>query len=128
MIIIVAILAYLLLIGIFVLQIVGQWKTFKKAGKPGWACIIPIYNMVVMLEIAKKPVWWVVIILLVPIVNLIFAIMTIHGVSQAFGKGGGFTAGLIFFPFIFWPILGMSKDIHYQFDRAEDVSELAKNA
>jgi len=117
-----------LYLALIILPIVGQWKAFKKAGKPGWACIVPIYNMVVMLEIAKKPVWWVVIILLVPIVNLIFAIMTLHGVSKAFGKDVGFTLGLLFLPFIFWPILGMSKDIHYQFDRAEDVSELANNA
>ena len=122
------VLYYVFVLAILILTIVGQWKVFKKAGKPGWASIIPIYNMVVMLEIAKKPVWWVIVMLLVPIVNIVFLIMTYHGISKAFGKGGGFTAGLIFFPFIFWPILGLSKDIHYQFEPSEDLSGLAQNA
>ncbi len=100
---------FIFLLAFAILMIASMWKVFEKAGKPGWAAIIPIYNTIVLLEIAKKPVWWIFIILLVPIANLIFAIMAIHGVSKNFGKGVGFTLGLIFLGFIFYPILGFGS-------------------
>jgi hypothetical protein len=88
------------------LFIVPLWIVFTKAGQPGWAVIIPIYNFYVMLQIAQKPTWWLILILLVPIANIIFLIMTIHGISVNFGKDTGFTVGMILLPFIFIPILG----------------------
>ena len=42
---------------VIVLVIAGMWKTFAKAGKPGWASIVPIYNVIVLLEIAGRPLW-----------------------------------------------------------------------
>ena len=86
-------------------MIAAMWKVFTKAGKPGWASIIPIYNMVVLLDIAGKPVWWI-ILFFIPIVNLIFAILTYVGLADRFGKGGGFAVGLILLGIIFFPILG----------------------
>jgi hypothetical protein len=86
----------------------SQWKIFKKAGKEGWASIVPIYNIIVLLEIVKKPVWWLVF-LLIPFVNIVFAIWMTNLLSKRFGKDEGFTIGLIFLPFIFYPLLGMSK-------------------
>lgn len=86
----------------------SQWKIFKKAGKKGWASIVPIYNIIVLLEIVKKPVWWLVF-LLIPFVNIVFAIWITNLLSIRFGKDEGFTIGLIFLPFIFYPLLGMSK-------------------
>ncbi|RMF79097.1 MAG: hypothetical protein D6739_11265, partial [Nitrospirae bacterium] len=59
---------------LFVLLIAGMWKVFAKAGKPGWAAIIPIYNLVVLLEIAGKPVWWI-ILMLIPVVNFVVALL-----------------------------------------------------
>ena len=50
-------------IGIFL--IVCQWKVYSKAGKPGWASLIPIYNIVVLLEIVRKPIWWLVLMLII---------------------------------------------------------------
>lgn len=82
------------------------WKVFVKAGQPGWAILVPIYNIYIMTLIAKKPAWWIAIILLVPLVNIVFLIMLIHGISTNFGKDGGFTAGLILLGIVFWPILG----------------------
>ena len=92
-------------IGIIVLMIASQWKVFAKAGQPGWACLIPIYNLYIMTLIAKKPAWWLAIILLVPLVNIVFAIMLINGIAKNFGKDAGFTVGLIFLGIIFWPLL-----------------------
>jgi len=93
---------------ISVITIIGQWKVFAKAGKPGWACIIPIYNIIVMLEIVGKPLWWV-ILFFIPCVNIIFGIWTLNLVSKSFGQSEGFTIGLLFLGFIFWPILGFGN-------------------
>ncbi|MES2109948.1 MAG: DUF5684 domain-containing protein [Bacteroidota bacterium] len=93
---------------ISVITIIGQWKVFAKAGKPGWACIIPIYNIIVMLEIVGKPIWWV-ILFFIPCVNIIFGIWTLNLVSKSFGQSEGFTIGLLFLGFIFWPILGFGN-------------------
>ncbi len=91
-----------LAIGVFL--IICQWKIYTKAGKPGWACLIPIYNIVVLLEIVKKPVWWLVL-LLIPFVNLVIVILIMVELAKVFGKDGGFTVGLILLPYIFYPIL-----------------------
>ena len=99
-------------IAVIVLVIAGGWKMFEKAGKPGWAIIVPIYNIIVMLEIAGKPIWWI-ILLIIPVVNLIVLIMVYHNISKAFGKDVGFTIGLILLGFIFIPILGFG-DAKYQ--------------
>jgi uncharacterized membrane protein YoaK (UPF0700 family) len=90
-----------------VLVIAGMWKVFTKAGKPGWAAIIPIYNIVVLLQIAGKPLWWIVL-LFIPIVNIVVGVMVMIGIAKAFGKGTGFALGLLFLSPIFIPILGFS--------------------
>ncbi|HHU33900.1 MAG TPA: hypothetical protein GXZ49_01580, partial [Bacteroidetes bacterium] len=87
-------------LAISVLIIVALWKVYEKAGKPGWAAIIPIYNIWVLLEIIKKPWWWP-LLLLIPIVNIVILIIMIHNLSLKFGKGVGFTIGMILLPFIF---------------------------
>jgi hypothetical protein len=92
---------------VFVLVIAGMWKVFTKAGKPGWAAIIPIYNFIVLLQIAGKPLWWIVL-LCIPVVNIVIAAMIWIGVAKAFGKGTGFAIGLLFLSPIFVPILGFS--------------------
>ena len=86
-----------------------MWKIFTKAGKPGWAILIPIYNIIVLLEIVGKPTWWIIIILLVPFVNIIFLIWMINLLSLSFGKDVGFTLGLLFLSIIFIPVLGFGK-------------------
>ena len=91
-------------LAIILLIIVSMWKVYTKAGKPGWASIIPIYNTYVLCEIGGKPGWWL-ILFFIPIVNVVIGILVIVGVAQNFGKGAGFAIGLIFLPFIFFPIL-----------------------
>ena len=93
---------------IALLVIIGMWKMFAKAGKPGWAAIVPVYNFIVMLQIAGKPVWWI-ILMFVPIANLIIAILTMAGISKAFGRGVGTTIGLILLGPIFVMILGFGS-------------------
>src|ERR1700690_3460462 len=80
---------------IFILIIASMWKVYTKAGQPGWAAIVPIYNIVVLLQIVRKPLWWIVM-FFIPIVNLIFVILVYVELAKAFGKVGGFAAGLIF--------------------------------
>jgi hypothetical protein len=89
---------------VVLLIIISNWKIYSKAGKPGWAAIVPIYNIIVLLEIVGKPVWWI-ILLIVPFVNIVIAIMLIHQLSVAFGKGVGTTLLLLFLPFIGYPML-----------------------
>ena len=91
-------------LAIFVLYIVAGWKVFEKAGQPGWASIVPIYNIIVMLKIVGKPLWWLIMFIL-PGVNIIFAIWMINMLSKSFGKDEGFTIGLLLLGFIFYPIL-----------------------
>ena len=90
---------------IVVLMIAGMWKVFQKAGKPGWAAIIPIYNFIVLLEIAGKPAWWV-ILLFVPFVNFIIGILLGVSVAAKFGKSTGYGLGLAFLGPVFYPMLG----------------------
>jgi Family of unknown function (DUF5684) len=98
----------LIIIGIV---IAGIWKMFTKAGQPGWACIVPIYNIIVMLRIAGKPWWWV-FLYLIPIVSLVIAIMVTHAISKRFGFGVGMTLLQIFLPFIAYPIMGFGSAVY----------------
>jgi hypothetical protein len=92
------------IIAIVVLVIASLWRIFTKAGKPGWAAIIPIYNYVVMCEIVGKPVWWC-LLMICPCINFIFVIWVWNLMAKSFGKSEGFTVGMIFLPIIFFPIL-----------------------
>ena len=92
---------------VMVFYLASMWKIYTKAGQPGWAAIIPIYNVVVLHQMVGKPVWWVVL-YLVPIVNIVIAIIVTHALSLSFGKGVGFTLGLIFLGIIFYPVLAWS--------------------
>ena len=88
-----------------------MWKTFVKAGEAGWSCLVPIYNIIVMLRIVNKPWWWL-FLLLIPIVSLIIAIIISHQLSKRFGFGVGMTLMLIFLPFIAWPMLGFGSAVY----------------
>ncbi len=94
---------------VFVVFIIASiWKVFQKAGQPGWACLIPIYNLYVMLKIAGKPGWWL-LLFFIPLVNIVFLIWTYNMISKSFGKEEGFTVGLVLLSFVFWPILGFGS-------------------
>ena len=94
------------MLGIVAVLIIGMWKVFTKAGKPGWASIVPIYNVMVMAEIAGKPNWWG-LLCLIPFVGWIFGIIITAGVAKNFGQGIGMTILMIFG--IGWLILGFGS-------------------
>ncbi len=96
----------ILYLAIIALLIVSQWKIYEKAGKPGWACLIPIYNIIVLLEIVGKPTWWI-ILCFIPFANIVVLIWMQNLLSKSFGKGTSFTLGLLFLSFVFYPILGL---------------------
>ncbi len=98
------------------LMLVSFWKIFAKAGKPGWGCLIPIYNCYLLIKIAGKPGWWL-ILFFIPLANIVAAILVALGVARNFGKGGGFAAGIIFLPIVFYPILAFG-DATYNFPEA----------
>jgi hypothetical protein len=87
-----------------VFYIFCMWKIFVKAGKPGWAAIVPIYNILVELEILGRPWYWL-LLMLVPLVNIVIGITILFDMAKVFGKSTGFGFGLLFLSFIFIPIL-----------------------
>lgn len=89
----------------------SMWRLFTKAGKPGWAALIPFYNIFVLLEIVGRPVWWLVL-MLIPFVNVVAAIILANDTSKAFGKGLGTTLLLIFLPFIGYPLLAFGDAVY----------------
>ncbi|MCZ7556455.1 MAG: DUF5684 domain-containing protein [Bacteroidia bacterium] len=99
-------------LALIVLIIVSYWKVFTKADKPGWAAIVPIYNIIVLLEIVGKPVWWF-ILMLIPCVNIVIAILVNIELAKVFGKSTGFAVGLILLPIVFIPILAFG-DAEYE--------------
>ncbi len=97
-----------MMLAIVVVAVVANWKIFTKAGKPGWAAIVPFYNLYVQFQIAGMN-GWMFLLLLVPIVNIVVAIMLYVNLAKAFGKSGGFAVGLIFLNFIFMLILAFGS-------------------
>ena len=101
------------IIVVAILSIVAMWMLFTKCGEAGWKSIIPIYNLVVMLQIVGiSPLW--ILVLFVPVVgSIIFLIVTIAAdirLAKGFGKSEGFAVGLILLNFIFMMILAFGKN------------------
>jgi hypothetical protein len=108
----------ILVAGIIVFSIVnliGMWKVFTKAGEPGWAVLIPIYNLIVLLRIAGLPWYWVFapFVAIIPILGwiayMVWIVWVHHRISTRFGQGVGFTIGLTLLGPIFWLILGFGS-------------------
>jgi hypothetical protein len=93
---------------IAVVLIVAMWKLFTKAGQPGWASIIPIYNIYIWCKIVGRPWWWI-LLMLIPLVNFIICIILCIDLAKSFGKGVGFGLGLALLGIIFFPILGFGS-------------------
>lgn len=98
----------LLMLAFAVVMIVSFWKVFTKAGQPGWAVIVPIYNMIVLLQIVGRPLWWI-ILAMIPLVNIAIGFIVMIDLARSFGKSTGFALGLMFLGFIFYPILGFGS-------------------
>lgn len=95
-------------LAVAVVMVVSLWKIFDKAGKPGWAAIVPFYNVWVLLETVGRPGWWI-ILYLIPLVNIVISIIVAFDLAKVFGKGGAFGFfGLFLFPIVGYPILAFS--------------------
>ena len=94
-------------LALVLLTTVAIWRVYAKAGEPGWACIIPIYNLYILLRIAERPGWWL-LLFFIPVVNVIVDIIVSIDVANRFGRGVAFGIGLAFLPFIFYPIIAFS--------------------
>ena len=94
---------WIFILAMVVVTIASMWRIFEKAGKPGWAAIVPIYNAVVLCQVAGRPGWWV-LLMLIPLVNIIIWIIVSIGLANNFGKGALFGLGLLFIGIIFYPI------------------------
>ncbi|UFS59095.1 DUF5684 domain-containing protein [Subtercola endophyticus] len=96
-----------LLLGL--LTIVGMWVTFQKAGRHGWAAIIPVYNLYTLIKITGRSGWWL-LLFIIPLVNVVVYIVIVLDVAASFGKGVLFGAfGLWLFPFVGFPVLGFGS-------------------
>lgn len=102
----------LLLLVFIVISIASWWVIFAKAGEPGWAALIPIYNLVVFLKVAGRPIWWL-ILFLVPVVGLIFFLLACLSLAQRFNKSPLYGVLLFLFGIIMFPLLAVDKTAHY---------------
>lgn len=112
--------AIVICLAIAVVQIIGMWKVFKKADQPGWASIIPIYSQYVLCKAVGVNPWWILVVILSPILNVIpiigallsmaisiyFLILLCVSTARSFGKDDGFAVGLALLAPIFYCILG----------------------
>jgi len=92
-------------LGLIVLIFVGLWKVFEKAGKPGWAAIIPIYNLYVLVKVSGNAWYWFAL-FFVPVINFFATLKVSIDIAGKFNKGILFGLGLTFISFIFYPLLG----------------------
>jgi hypothetical protein len=103
--------AFILIISLAIslFSIICSWKIFEKAGQPGWAALIPFYNIVVFLKIINRPVWWIILLLLIIPIPIMTFILSFD-LAKVFGKGTGFALGLVFLSLIFHAILAFGDD------------------
>jgi hypothetical protein len=95
-----------------ILMTASIWKFFTKAGQPGWASLIPIYNLIKLLKIVGRPLWWIVL-FIIPLANIVAIIIVYIDLAQSFGKGTGFGIGMLLVPFVFLPMLAFG-DAEYE--------------
>lgn len=105
--------AFILLVAsvVWIVEVVSTWRLFAKAGQPGWASIIPVYNIYVLFQIT----WGQgsrFLLMLIPVYNIILAIQTNIRLAKAFGKGTGFGIGLIFLRIIMLPVLAFGNSTY----------------
>ena len=90
---------------VVVVMLAGMWKVFEKAGRQGWEAIVPIYNIYVLTIVVGQP-WWLLILCLIPLVNVLVFIFLAFKLAERFGQGVPFTIGMVLLPFVFYPLLG----------------------
>ena len=114
---------YIIYFIVVLIIFISLWKVFEKAGRKGWEALIPIYNLFIIQKIIKKPWWWV-LLMMIPWVGVIWTIWSTNLLSKSFSKSEGFTLGMIFFPFIFYPILAFGNAQYIGSETQSPTSEL----
>jgi hypothetical protein len=141
-----ALIVFLVMAVVVVVAVVGLWRVFTKAGERGWGCLVPVYNTILFLRIARRPAWWLGLFLLPPLAgwiwlalnplslgglgllaawamisNALFLVVLV-GLARNFGKGFGFALGLFLLPWIFYPVLGLGRSefLMHRYDAAWD--------
>ncbi|MDX1429464.1 MAG: DUF5684 domain-containing protein [Rhodothermales bacterium] len=99
---------FTLILAIVLVTIAAVWRVYEKAGQPGWAALIPVYNMYVILNIVGRPAWWL-ILLFVPIINVVIWVIVYADLAKSFGKSPLFGLGLMMLNMIFFPILAFGE-------------------
>lgn len=98
----------IVVLAVAVLTVAGLWAMFIKAGQPGWAAIIPIYNTIVLMRVAGRPWWWI-LLLLIPFVDVVILIIVYLDLAKAFGGGCLLAIGFYFLPFVMFPVIGFGS-------------------
>lgn len=118
------VLFYLVVIAV---MLVSNWKIHEKAGEPGWTSLIPFYNIIILLQMTGKPLWWIAL-MIIPFVNIIASpiinLLIYIELSKKFGKGIGFGIGLAFLPIIFLPILAFGPAKYQKDDTSSNEDHL----
>ena len=105
----------IIFVPLLLISLIAAWRIFSKAGRPGWAILIPFYNIYVYTQVLQRPKWWILLYFagLIPIVgvfaSLFVTIIDALRLAKLFGKSTGFGIGLILLGFIFYPILGLGS-------------------
>lgn len=106
-------------IAMMILGMAGMWKMFEKAGEPGWAALIPFYNIYKLCQISIGNGWMALLALFtpVPILGLITLVVLLYllavNTAAAFGKPKIWAIGLFFLSSIFYCILGFGDAEYY---------------
>lgn len=97
----------LLVLVVSILIIVANWIIFERAGQAGWKCLIPIYNMYILMVVAGKPWWWF-LLLFIPLVGAAIYLLAMLSLAKRFGRSELFGVGIFLLPMIFLPLLAFS--------------------
>lgn len=144
--------ALVILILVYLASAIAMWNIFVKAGEKGWKGFVPFYNTFILFKISWSVKWfWTALALFVVAIvvsNLssrgnqslfvVFLVITIvcavalflvnclamYKLSFAFGKGAGFTVGLIFLNIIFMLILGFGSSKYELFTSKENAKKV----
>ena len=95
----------------YVVGALGLMGVFRKAGRPGWAAFVPVYNTIVLLQVVGRPLWWF-LLLLVPGVNVVVGIVLMNDLATSFGQGAGFTVGLVLLSIVFVYVLWLGPSTY----------------
>ncbi len=101
----------LILLGIFcvlvVVYFISMMRIYRKANRSGISAIIPIYNLIVLLEIINESRWKI-ILFFIPILNIFYFFITMYKLARYFRKSKIYSLMCSIFSLIMIPVLSFS--------------------